>query len=608
MATLERAFPSAETARCAGSCGGRRSSASHSRSRWSVRWLSRSSPPATRTSSRAARALGDDRRRRARPLRERVRGRLRLDAAEDGSAGRTRRPRRLLGLCVRGAAAGHAGPRAAALPPLLPSRPEQHHRQLPAQSLARLPRWNAHLGRPRRSTRVARLRRREEGSILIVSDLEILPDEVARLSHVIADVRRDGMEVRILPVNPSDEKRALMEEILGKGAFLKEKAEEAAPKAAPERRACGSLHRGGSCSPPASPSCCSPPTSGCSDVWRCGDEVAALACSRHWPCSACRSRCCSCSSPPTCCASATPSLRTMSASRPSHLASGLFDDPGFLPGQLASKAVGLEDDLRYRRAVSLYARANPSNTTCTSHPRRRRCGRASSRSSSTPAGRRPIRGGAPGCSTSWASWRSAATPSTPRPLHTVRAAIDSFTNAINTDPTNADAKFDLEIVLRDFFHQVAPASSRTAAGWAGTSPASAATAPVTDGSDVLTPMAAIFAVSALLPLGIYWFRERRAGRIRSALGLEEPSLRSRHARRRGRGSAPSARDRCRAAGPWHRALGAGADGRRGVLRHGHVALDARRRRAGRRHQVRPGSRGRLGHPRPYPQVRSGSCP
>jgi von Willebrand factor type A domain len=43
----------------------------------------------------------------------------------------------------------------------------------------------------------------------------------------------------------------------------------------------------------------------------------------------------------------------------------------------------------------------------------------------------------------------------------------------------------------------------------------------------LTPMAAIFTVSALLPFGIYWFRERRASRIRSALGLEQPSLRSR---------------------------------------------------------------------------------
>ena len=52
---------------------------------------------------------------------------------------------------------------------------------------------------------------------------------------MIADVRRDGIDVRILAVNPSDEKRLLMEEILGKDAFLKEKAEEAAPKEAPEK-------------------------------------------------------------------------------------------------------------------------------------------------------------------------------------------------------------------------------------------------------------------------------------------------------------------------------------------------------------------------------------
>jgi hypothetical protein len=43
----------------------------------------------------------------------------------------------------------------------------------------------------------------------------------------------------------------------------------------------------------------------------------------------------------------------------------------------------------------------------------------------------------------------------------------------------------------------------------------------------LTSIAAIFAVSALLPLGVYWLRERRARSIRSALRLDEPSLRAR---------------------------------------------------------------------------------
>jgi hypothetical protein len=73
-----------------------------------------------------------------------------------------------------------------------------------------------------------------KGSVLLVSDLEILPDEVGRLGHEIADARRDGIEVRILAVNPTPEKRLLMEQILGKSAFLKEKAEEA-PRQAPEQ-------------------------------------------------------------------------------------------------------------------------------------------------------------------------------------------------------------------------------------------------------------------------------------------------------------------------------------------------------------------------------------
>jgi hypothetical protein len=43
----------------------------------------------------------------------------------------------------------------------------------------------------------------------------------------------------------------------------------------------------------------------------------------------------------------------------------------------------------------------------------------------------------------------------------------------------------------------------------------------------LTPLAVIFAASALLPLGIYLLRERRAGRIRNALLLDEPARRAR---------------------------------------------------------------------------------
>ena len=143
------------------------------------------------------------------------------------------------------------------------------------------------------------------------------------------------------------------------------------------------------------------------------------------------------------------------------LQAGLFDDPGFLPAAVAAKAVGLEDDLRYRRAVWLYARANPSNTSVYLTPVQEAL-RASlepklidaSRAETDPKRRSRLLNllGVVAMS------RYAVDPGDRS--NTVRAAIDSFTNAIKADPTNADAKFNLEIVLRDFFHQVAPASSQ----------------------------------------------------------------------------------------------------------------------------------------------------
>jgi hypothetical protein len=42
----------------------------------------------------------------------------------------------------------------------------------------------------------------------------------------------------------------------------------------------------------------------------------------------------------------------------------------------------------------------------------------------------------------------------------------------------------------------------------------------------LTPLGALFALAALVPLAVFLARQRRARRIREALGLEEPSLRS----------------------------------------------------------------------------------
>lgn len=73
------------------------------------------------------------------------------------------------------------------------------------------------------------------GSIVLVSDLEILPDEVVRLADVAADLRRAGYGLRIVPLFPTPAKFARIRQIVGESSFLRESS-EASPVAAPEAR------------------------------------------------------------------------------------------------------------------------------------------------------------------------------------------------------------------------------------------------------------------------------------------------------------------------------------------------------------------------------------
>jgi hypothetical protein len=83
----------------------------------------------------------------------------------------------------------------------------------------------------------ATLRREDtmNGSIVLVSDLEILPDEVVRLSDVAAELRQDGIGLRIVPLFPTPAKYARIRQIVGDSAFLRESS-AASPVAAPEGR------------------------------------------------------------------------------------------------------------------------------------------------------------------------------------------------------------------------------------------------------------------------------------------------------------------------------------------------------------------------------------
>jgi hypothetical protein len=78
-----------------------------------------------------------------------------------------------------------------------------------------------------------------DGSIVLISDLEILPDEVERLAGEIARLRTEGMEIRIVPLAPTAEKRALIERLTGPAALLRDPGEAGAVRAPEERRLSG---------------------------------------------------------------------------------------------------------------------------------------------------------------------------------------------------------------------------------------------------------------------------------------------------------------------------------------------------------------------------------
>lgn len=68
--------------------------------------------------------------------------------------------------------------------------------------------------------REALLREGGPGKIVLLSDLEVLPDEVQRLVLVFSELRRDGFDVEIVPLAPREEQRRLIEMFLGADAFL----------------------------------------------------------------------------------------------------------------------------------------------------------------------------------------------------------------------------------------------------------------------------------------------------------------------------------------------------------------------------------------------------
>jgi hypothetical protein len=58
------------------------------------------------------------------------------------------------------------------------------------------------------------------GSLLLVSDLEFVPEQIARLPALLTELRETRVELRILPVDARPEQHEFFERVLGRDAFV----------------------------------------------------------------------------------------------------------------------------------------------------------------------------------------------------------------------------------------------------------------------------------------------------------------------------------------------------------------------------------------------------
>jgi hypothetical protein len=58
------------------------------------------------------------------------------------------------------------------------------------------------------------------GSILLISDLEFVPEQIARFPALLSELRQTSVDVRILPVDAREEQRRFFERVLGRDAFV----------------------------------------------------------------------------------------------------------------------------------------------------------------------------------------------------------------------------------------------------------------------------------------------------------------------------------------------------------------------------------------------------
>jgi hypothetical protein len=129
---------------------------------------------------------------------------------------------------------------------------------------------------------------------------------------------------------------------------------------------------------------------------------------------------------------------------------GLWNAPGILPGAMAVRLLGLADDLAYRRASLTYTRIQPGKVAIdTPELEAEQAAALGTLTEASRVEQDPIRRARLLTMLGVVTVSRFSQDPTER-QNILRSAIGLFESALDVDPTNDDAKFDLELVLRNY--------------------------------------------------------------------------------------------------------------------------------------------------------------
>ena len=288
-----------------------------------------------------------------------------------------------------------------------------------------------------------------KGSIVLVSDLEILPDEVVRLGDVAADLQGAGIRLRIVPLfptpgevraDPADRRRLVVPARVVRGV-----ARRGARGAEPRARGAVGVPGDRRAPRPAAgrERGCALASGGAAMRWR-GWAVKVAAVLRR----AGRDRC-SRSSPSRSCACRASSPPTTSASRRrrgSSATSGTIS--ASCPGEPGVRLLGARDDVTSRETDALFALVDPAKVAIRTPEQEALRGRAQLEVTLRAQEAAEARVRSRHLNLLGVLTMSRFSTSGPEATQLLSRAVGAFQTAIEIDPTNLDAKKNLEILLR----------------------------------------------------------------------------------------------------------------------------------------------------------------